>query len=99
MGKELTTEQLRIRFKLPGNEFITIEILDISGRLVYSSSWNALAEETHEILWNDINQGRAGLTNEELHLCHYQVYIPTNPDYSSLNLASVAPAVPKKGKP
>jgi len=30
----------------------------------------------------------SGLTNEELHLCHYHVYIPTNPDYSSLNLAS-----------
>lgn len=29
----------------------------------------------------------SGLTNDELHLCHYQVYIPTNPDYSSLNLA------------
>ncbi len=54
------TDQLSIRFKLPGDEFITIEILDISGRLVYSSSWNALAEETHEIRWNDIKQGRAG---------------------------------------
>ncbi len=30
----------------------------------------------------------SGLTNDELHLCHHQVYIPTNPDYSSLNLAS-----------
>ena len=30
----------------------------------------------------------SGLTNEELHLCHYHVYIPTNPEYSSLNLAS-----------
>jgi tRNA (cytidine32/uridine32-2'-O)-methyltransferase len=30
----------------------------------------------------------SGLTNDELHLCHNQVYIPTNPDYSSLNLAS-----------
>lgn len=30
----------------------------------------------------------SGLTNEELHLCQYHVYIPTNPDYSSLNLAS-----------
>jgi TrmH family RNA methyltransferase len=30
----------------------------------------------------------SGLTNEELHLCNYQVYIPTNPEYSSLNLAS-----------
>jgi TrmH family RNA methyltransferase len=29
----------------------------------------------------------SGLTNEELSLCHYQVYIPTNPVYSSLNLA------------
>ncbi|PCJ49255.1 MAG: tRNA (cytosine(32)/uridine(32)-2'-O)-methyltransferase TrmJ [Gammaproteobacteria bacterium] len=30
----------------------------------------------------------AGLTNEELSRCHYQVFIPANPDYSSLNLAS-----------
>jgi TrmH family RNA methyltransferase len=30
----------------------------------------------------------SGLTNEELHLCHYHVFIPTNPEYSSLNLAS-----------
>lgn len=30
----------------------------------------------------------SGLTNKELHLCHYHVYIPTNPEYSSLNLAS-----------
>ncbi len=29
----------------------------------------------------------SGLTNDELSLCHYQVYIPTNPEYSSLNLA------------
>jgi TrmH family RNA methyltransferase len=30
----------------------------------------------------------SGLTNDELYLCHYHLYIPTNPDYSSLNLAS-----------
>lgn len=30
----------------------------------------------------------AGLTNEELQLCHYHVQIPANEDYSSLNLAS-----------
>ncbi|WP_144393253.1 RNA methyltransferase [Pleionea sediminis] len=30
----------------------------------------------------------SGLTNEELSLCHYHVYIPTNPEYSSLNVAS-----------
>lgn len=30
----------------------------------------------------------SGLTNDELSRCHYQVYIPGNPDYCSLNLAS-----------
>ena len=29
----------------------------------------------------------AGLTNEELLKCHYHINIPSNPDYSSLNLA------------
>ncbi|MFT7222620.1 MAG: tRNA (cytidine32/uridine32-2'-O)-methyltransferase [Cellvibrionaceae bacterium] len=29
-----------------------------------------------------------GLTNEELHKCHYHIHIPTNPEYSSLNLAA-----------
>jgi TrmH family RNA methyltransferase len=31
---------------------------------------------------------RSGLTNKELSLCHHLVHIPTNPDYSSLNIAS-----------
>lgn len=31
---------------------------------------------------------QTGLTNEELHCCHYHVHIPSNPDYCSLNLAS-----------
>ncbi|KLV05999.1 tRNA (cytidine/uridine-2'-O-)-methyltransferase [Photobacterium aquae] len=30
---------------------------------------------------------RTGLTNEELQRCHCHVYIPANPEYSSLNLA------------
>lgn len=30
----------------------------------------------------------SGLTNDELALCHYLVHIPTNPKYSSLNIAS-----------
>ncbi len=30
----------------------------------------------------------SGLTNEELEKCHFLVHIPTNPDYSSLNLAA-----------
>jgi len=29
-----------------------------------------------------------GLTNDELQQCHYHVHIPSNPDYSSLNLAT-----------
>ena len=31
---------------------------------------------------------RTGLTNEELELCHQLVHIPSNPEYSSLNVAS-----------
>ena len=31
---------------------------------------------------------RTGLTNEELALCHFHIHIPTNPDFSSLNLAA-----------
>lgn len=31
---------------------------------------------------------RSGLTNEELERCHFLVQIPTNPNYSSLNLAA-----------
>jgi tRNA (cytidine32/uridine32-2'-O)-methyltransferase len=30
----------------------------------------------------------SGLSNEELHQCHYHVHIPVNPEYSSLNLAA-----------
>ena len=29
-----------------------------------------------------------GLTNEELHKCHFHVHIPSNPSYSSLNLVA-----------
>lgn len=30
----------------------------------------------------------SGLSNEELHLCHFHVHIPVNPECSSLNLAA-----------
>ena len=30
----------------------------------------------------------SGLTNDELAMCHFLVHVPTNPDYSSLNVAS-----------
>lgn len=35
----------------------------------------------------------SGLTNEELHQCHYHLQIPANSDYSSLNLASAVQIV------
>ncbi|STX28223.1 RNA methyltransferase [Legionella beliardensis] len=35
----------------------------------------------------------AGLTNEELLQCHYHVTIPSNPDYSSLNLAQAVQVI------
>lgn len=31
---------------------------------------------------------RSGLSNTELERCHYRVHIPSNPEYSSLNLAA-----------
>lgn len=34
-----------------------------------------------------------GLTNEELHLCHMHVHIPTNPDFSSLNVAAAVQVI------
>lgn len=33
-------------------------------------------------------QEQSGLTNEELHQCHFHIHIPSNPEYSSLNLAA-----------
>lgn len=34
-----------------------------------------------------------GLTNEELHQCHFHVHIPANPEYSSLNLAAAVQVI------
>jgi tRNA (cytidine32/uridine32-2'-O)-methyltransferase len=35
----------------------------------------------------------SGLTNEELARCHYLVYIPSNPDYTSLNIAAAVQVI------
>jgi tRNA (cytidine32/uridine32-2'-O)-methyltransferase len=35
-----------------------------------------------------VGRERSGLTNEELACCHCHVHIPSNPEYSSLNVAS-----------
>jgi tRNA (cytidine32/uridine32-2'-O)-methyltransferase len=36
---------------------------------------------------------QSGLTNEELHRCHFHIQIPTNPEYSSLNLAAAVQVI------
>ncbi|MHB1948679.1 MAG: tRNA (cytosine(32)/uridine(32)-2'-O)-methyltransferase TrmJ [Gammaproteobacteria bacterium] len=36
---------------------------------------------------------QSGLTNEELHRCHYHLQIPNNPEYSSLNLAAAVQVI------
>jgi tRNA (cytidine32/uridine32-2'-O)-methyltransferase len=37
-----------------------------------------------------LGRENSGLTNDELALCHFLVHIPTNPDFSSLNVAAAA---------
>lgn len=36
---------------------------------------------------------QSGLTNEELHRCHYHIQIPSNPEYSSLNIAAAVQVI------
>lgn len=38
-------------------------------------------------------QEQSGLTNEELHHCHFHLQIPCNPDYSSLNIAAAVQVI------
>ncbi|HEY7885980.1 MAG TPA: tRNA (cytosine(32)/uridine(32)-2'-O)-methyltransferase TrmJ [Cellvibrionaceae bacterium] len=53
----------------------------------------AVAEAaTHEVAILFGREDR-GLTNEELHKCHYHVHIPANDDYSSLNLAAAVQVI------
>ncbi|GJM06417.1 MAG: tRNA (cytidine/uridine-2'-O-)-methyltransferase TrmJ [marine bacterium B5-7] len=44
------------------------------------------AAKTHQVAML-FGRERVGLTREELQRCHYHVQIPTNPEYSSLNLS------------
>jgi len=47
----------------------------------------ALSEGTQHEVALLFGRERYGLTNEEMQRCHALVHIPSNPDYSSLNLA------------
>lgn len=48
----------------------------------------ALSASTQSQVAIVFGRERTGLTNEELALCHKRVHIPTNPDFSSLNVAA-----------
>jgi tRNA (cytidine32/uridine32-2'-O)-methyltransferase len=47
----------------------------------------ALAESTQHEVALLFGRERYGLTNEEIQRCHFLVNIPSNPEYSSLNIA------------
>lgn len=55
------------------------------------SSLDSAAE--HEKIAFVFGRERSGLTNEELELCHRRLHIPSNPDFSSLNLAAAVQLV------
>ncbi len=73
-------------------------VLGTSARQERSLRWDILQpRECAERLVSQAQTGKvavlfgresSGLTNDELALCHHLVHIPTNPDYSSLNIAS-----------
>ena len=49
-----------------------------------------LAEATEGEVALVLGRESSGLTNDELARCHFLVHIPTNPDFSSLNIAAAA---------
>ncbi len=52
----------------------------------------AVAAQTGEVALV-FGRERTGLTNDELERCNYLVHIPTNPEYSSLNIAAAVQVV------
>ncbi len=48
------TERLLITYSLPKPEPVTIEIRDITGKLLYQSTRNASGKETMEIIWGNL---------------------------------------------
>jgi hypothetical protein len=57
------SDRLLIDYKLPEAGRVSLEIVDIAGRLVYSSSWNAEVEGSREIRWNELNRADNSVTN------------------------------------
>lgn len=53
----------------------------------------ALFESQHTKVAIVFGREHAGLTNQELAKCHYHIHIPTNPEFSSLNVAAAVQVV------
>lgn len=53
----------------------------------------ASSETQHARIAVVFGREQSGLTNEELHSCHYHIQIPSNPEYSSLNLAQAVQVI------
>lgn len=53
----------------------------------------AAAEPSGQKIAVIFGREQSGLTNEELHACHFHIQIPSNPEYSSLNLASAVQVI------
>lgn len=53
----------------------------------------AISEGAHTDVAIVFGREHSGLTNEELARCHYLVHIPSNPEYSSLNIAAAVQVI------
>lgn len=53
----------------------------------------ARAEALHTPIAIMFGREQSGLTNDELHRCHFHIPIPSNPEYSSLNIASAVQVI------
>lgn len=53
----------------------------------------ATQESVHHPVAILFGREQSGLTNEELHRCHFHVHIPSHPEYSSLNLAAAVQVI------
>jgi tRNA (cytidine32/uridine32-2'-O)-methyltransferase len=62
-----------------------VQLTELGPREAAARAVAAAADGSVAILFG---RERTGLSNAELQLCHFAVHIPTNPDFSSLNVAA-----------
>lgn len=53
----------------------------------------AIVESSHHKIAVVFGREQSGLTNEELHRCHFHIQIPSDPLYSSLNIAAAVQVI------